>query len=100
MRDTKDTIRLLESIDYYGDYLLVTADMAALYTCIPRYLGFAAVKHYLSRDILPWDQQDYIMKLLEFATKHNYFWLDNTFYLQQRGVWRICLWPSGEEGVI
>lgn len=49
LKDTGDTIRLLEGLDNRDDYLLVMADVAALYTCIPHKLGLAAVEYYLSR---------------------------------------------------
>ena len=31
-------------------------------------------------------QGSYIIELLEFATQHIYFWFNNCFYLQQKGV--------------
>lgn len=86
-KDTGGTIRLLEQIDYREDYVLVTADVAALYTCIPHELGLAAVEYFLSQsDRVPIVQQRYIMELLQFATKHNYFWFNNQYFLQQKGV--------------
>lgn len=67
--------------------ILVTADVAALYNCIPQDLGFAAVEHYLSRNsLLPIVQSNFIMELLRFATQHNYFWFQSQFYTQIRGV--------------
>ena len=87
LKDTGDTIRLLEKIRHQGDILLVTADVAALYTCIPHHLGLAAVETFLTRNsLLPILQRNFIMELLVFATKHNYFWFQGVFYSQIRGV--------------
>lgn len=46
LKDTTSTIKLLESVDIQGDYLLATADVALLYTCIPQHLGIEAVTHF------------------------------------------------------
>lgn len=46
LKDTQVTIRLLEKVKYQDDLILVTADVAALYTCIPHDLGFSAVEYY------------------------------------------------------
>lgn len=87
LKDTGDTIRRLESIDYQHDYLLVTADVTAIYTCIPHRLGLAAVEHFLSNSSqIPAVQQHYIMELLRFATRSNYFWYNDQFFLQRKGV--------------
>lgn len=81
LRDTNDIIRLLENIDYKGNYLLATADVATLSTSIPHHLGLAAIRYYLFRDdTLPLVQPCFIMGLLEFVSKHNYFWFENVFY--------------------
>lgn len=87
LKDTRDTIKLLESTPFKKGMLLATADVAALYTCIPHRLGFEAVESFLSRDSqLPLLQRNFIMQLLRFATRHNYFWFQNQFFLQKRGV--------------
>lgn len=86
LKDTKDTIALLQQVNYSED-LLVTADVTALYTCIPHDLGLSAIELYLSRSkCIPRIQKIFIMDLLHCATKHNYFWYNNNFFLQQKGV--------------
>lgn len=81
LKDTTDTIKLLESVNIQGDYLLATTDVASLYTCIPHNLGIEAVTHFLDRDpSLTGRQSRYIIELLQFATTHNYFWFDNKFF--------------------
>lgn len=87
LKDTRDTINLLQQVSYSDDLLFATADVAALYTCIPHDLGLSAVEFYLSKsDDIPRIQHEYIMEYLSFATKHNCFWFSNQFYLQQKGV--------------
>lgn len=87
LKDTTSTIQLLEGIDIKGDYLLATVDVALLYTCIPQQLGVQAVTHFLDQDHSITDvQKAFIVELLEFATTHNYFWFNQNFFLQKRGV--------------
>lgn len=42
LKDTKDTIHILNNILWNGDGLLATADVALLYTCFSHSLGFEA----------------------------------------------------------
>lgn len=50
-------------------------------------MGIEAVTHFLNRDdSLTGRESSYVIELLEFATKHNYFWFDKKNSLQQRGV--------------
>lgn len=87
LKDTRDTIAKLQQITYSDDLLLVTADVTSLYTCIPQELGLGAVELFLFRDkIIPRTQKRFIMDLLRFATSSNYFWYNNQFYLQTKGV--------------
>lgn len=72
LKDTGDTISLLESVDHQEGMILVTADVAALYTCIPHDLGFGAVEYYLSKNTtLSLIQCNFIMERLRFATQNN-----------------------------
>lgn len=65
INDTSDTIRRLESVQYQEGMIPVTADISALYTCIPHDLGFAAVEYYLSQNAtIPLLQRNFIMDLL------------------------------------
>lgn len=74
LKHTKDTIQWLEFIVVPAGCLLVTANVASLYTCISHQLRFHAVQYYLAQD-LPHKQKLIIMNLL--ATSHNYFWFKN-----------------------
>lgn len=87
LKDTSSTIKRLEEIQLQKGFIMATADVASLYTCIPHERGIEAVRHFLYREesLAPF-QCDYLIELLEFATKHNYFWFDQRYYLQQRGV--------------
>lgn len=61
--------------------------MLLRYTRFPHRLGLEAVDYYLEEDgTLPPFQLQFIMELLQFATKQNYFWFDGKFYPQREGV--------------
>lgn len=38
------------------------------------------------KDSLQNNQTTFILSLLEYAMQHNYFWHDDSYYLQNRGV--------------
>lgn len=87
IKDTKHVINLLSNISPKEGLWMVTADVSSLYTIIPHHLGFQAVELFLIRDSgLPPAQINFIMELLYYAASHNYFWLENQFYRQDRGV--------------
>ena len=87
LKDTRHTIAKLQEVPYTEDLLLVTADVASLYTSIAHHLGFQAVDRFLDRvETIPVIQKLFIMDLLRFATSHNYFWYGGDFYLQEKGV--------------
>lgn len=72
LKDTKDTIKLLNGFVWDDKGLLVTADVASLYTCISNCLGVKAVHYYLSKEIdIPHIPQKIIMDLLTFATTND-----------------------------
>lgn len=49
-KDTKHVINLLGEIEWKASYMLITADVASLYTAISHRLGHEAVQHFLYRD--------------------------------------------------
>lgn len=60
--DTGAIIRRLEGIDIGGDYIMDTADVASLYTCIPHERGIEPVQYFLEKEpsLAPF-QCDFIM---------------------------------------
>ncbi|XP_077341766.1 suppressor of cytokine signaling 5 isoform X1 [Lithobates pipiens] len=87
VRDTKQILNMLNTYKPTPGLWLVTADITSLYTIIPHELGLEAARVYLERDSgLTQIQIDFILALLDFAAKHNYFWFDNQFYRQDKGV--------------
>lgn len=88
LKDTKHVINLLNMVEWQPTYLLVTADVASLYTAISHQLGHEAVRHFLSLEILLFQPNRviFILELLDFAMTHNYFWHDGAYYLQIKGV--------------
>lgn len=68
LKNTRDTIKLLEAVNVAGDYIMATADVASLYTCISPHKGIEAVWWFLGRDpTLTLVQAELIIELLEFA---------------------------------
>lgn len=87
LKDTKHVLNILGSIEWKDTYMLVTADVASLYTSISHRLGHEAVRHFLYRDSnISITQCNFVMELLDFSMAHNHFWHNNKHYLQTRGV--------------
>lgn len=91
LKDTKHVINILNTNERKPTYLLVTADVASLYKAISQKLGYESVQCFLSRDTaVPSAQSNFILKLLEFSMSHNYFFHNGSYYLQTKGVDKIC----------
>lgn len=67
---------------------MATGDVASLYTNIDHKGALDAVKWALEKedDVVREGLHMFILKCLDFYLQHNFFWCDNKFYLQIRGV--------------
>lgn len=69
------------------DVFLVTADVTSLYTIIPHELGYQVARFFLNKELsINSSTLEFVMKLLNFAMEHNYFFYGGQFYLQVIGV--------------
>lgn len=67
--------------------LLVTADVASLYSIIQHDDALLALNWALSqKEDLPHNQKIFLRHALDLCLSHNYFCYGNKFYLKQRGV--------------
>lgn len=65
LKNTRDTIRILEGLDIWENYIMAIADVASLYTCIPHELEIEVVRHFLNREAsLTKSQSSYVIELL------------------------------------
>lgn len=86
IKDTRYVINLLLKFKPQKGMWLVTADVSSLYTIIAHDQGLSAVNYYLEPDSrLPNGQISFII-ILEFAATHNYFWCNDQFFQEDRGV--------------
>lgn len=87
LKDTKHVLNILREVEWKATYMLVTADVASLYTSISHSLGHEAVRHFLYRDSsISITQCNFVMELLDFSMEHNHFWYGGAHYLQTKGV--------------
>lgn len=87
LQDTTSTINKLENLLVPDGALLVTCDVEALYTNINHEHGVAATTYFLTK------QNDdngmhlsFLIDLLDFVLRHNYFTFDGNFYRQVSGT--------------
>lgn len=50
LKETGATNCLLEGLEVQDDYIITTADVASLYTCIPQEKGIEAVHYFLEKE--------------------------------------------------
>lgn len=78
-------ILLLKKIVWLPTYKWTSLDMSALYSNIRHNLGIKAVDTFLSKDeSVPFAQQDFIKKGIEYILNHNFFSFNGKLYLQTR----------------
>lgn len=87
LKDTKHTLQLLDECSAQEDIIMVTGDVSSLYTNIDHEGALKAVEWALRKESLANDGFiAFILRCLDFYLRHNFFWYDNTFYLQTKGV--------------
>ena len=89
IKDTNDTLRLLESFSLPNDCLerhIFTLDIVSLYTSIPHSDGLQALKHYLAKSDFDNLHIPTILRLAELVLTLNSFVFEDRHYQQTRGV--------------
>lgn len=87
IKDSSVVIKLFKDLIPGPDMFLATTDVSSLYTIIPPEKGMRALEHFLKEETeMKSEQYDYLLECFEFALTHNYFWYEDTFFLQKRGV--------------
>lgn len=82
MKDTRHTIQLLKGCERSDNMVLVT-----IYTNIDYQGARRAVKWAQKKNInIKRRHRKFILKSLEFCLNHNYFWYNNIYYLQVKGI--------------
>ena len=90
LQDTPDFLRTLDSINKQGTLppgsILVTVDVAALYTNIPTQEGLTAMQAALDQRADKTIPTEYLMELLSLVLKHNIFEFNKNLYVQNLGT--------------
>jgi hypothetical protein len=87
VKDTKSFVNELEGTHVSAaDGVLVTADIATLYTNIDTELGLRLVRQFLSEQRIPLARIDLIMTLLSFVMKNSYLRFRDQIYHQVDGT--------------
>ena len=88
IKDTTDFINKISSVtDLPNEVILVTLDIASLYTNIPHDRGLEALDVYLKdRDNTIIPPNEFLIGLTAFVMKKNYFMFNGDFYLQVSGT--------------
>lgn len=83
LKDSRQIINEISTINMVKEALLVTADVSSQYTIIPHEIGSMAARFFSNKDFtIKKSMKEFVLKLLEFAMEHNYFFFDGEFYLQ------------------
>uniref|UniRef100_A0A8C5LSF6 Reverse transcriptase domain-containing protein n=1 Tax=Leptobrachium leishanense TaxID=445787 RepID=A0A8C5LSF6_9ANUR len=87
LRDTNHLLEELAKVIWEDGLCMATVDVASLYTSIPHLKGVDEVTKCLVKDgsLVP-AQIFFLAEAMKFVLKHNYFWFENTFYLQVCGT--------------
>lgn len=89
LRDRKNLLQVLQELKLteQGDIFLVTSDVSSLYTIIQHFDALLALNWALSqRDDFTQCQKIFLRDALAFCLSHNYFWFNNHFFPQKKGV--------------
>lgn len=85
--DTRHVLSKWEEIPFSEGAILVGIDVESLYTSIPHEWGLSGVKLFLEKSFpLFGSQNEFILEILEFMLKNNFFKFLGTFYQQLRGA--------------
>lgn len=87
LRDSQQLIQELQEIQDGGNWILATIDVNSLYTSILQKDGLGGVEKALHEKTGMKQQQiNYILEGLKMAMECNYFWYNNNYYVQTKGV--------------
>lgn len=88
LKDTKHTLQLLNECVTDTNVVMAMGNVASLYTNIDHDGALDAVRWALDNgdNSMEANLWDFILKCLEYCLQHNFFWYNNKFYLQAKGV--------------
>lgn len=87
LKDTKHTLQLIKELNMENDIIMATGDVSSLYTNIDHEGALEAVKWALDKEEgIDKGLCGFILKCLDFCLHHNFFWYNNKFFLQIKGV--------------
>ncbi|XP_068113208.1 uncharacterized protein [Hyperolius riggenbachi] len=87
VRDSTDILTKIQDVQMGPEDILATCDVESLYSNISHDHGIRAVKYFLDAETIENKRRNsWLLQLLEYILKHNFFLFNNTFYLQIRGV--------------
>lgn len=85
-RNTGDVVRKIDNIHMEDDMWLVSLDVEALYTSIKHEDGIEATKAFFVMNSMPEVKTNFLLSLLEFTLRHNFFLLKESLCLQLQGT--------------
>lgn len=87
LKDTKHILQLLSTYKLGANTVLTTADVSSLYTNIEHLGAIKAVRWAIKKSHnFESIHRRFVLKCLDFCLHHNYFWYNNKYYLQIKGV--------------
>jgi hypothetical protein len=86
LKDSTELIRILEKTKVSSNIILVTYDIESLYPSIPLDLAINNINNFLIRRNFNNNFRNFLISLLEFTLKNNYFHFNNNYYHQIKGI--------------
>ena len=86
LKDTSDFLNKLKQVKIGKDSLIVTMDVASMYTNIDHQSGLTAVRKAFENNPDPSRPDQHILELLELSLKNNDFQFNNETFLQVKGT--------------
>ncbi|XP_069609367.1 uncharacterized protein [Ranitomeya imitator] len=87
IRDSSHFISIYKRLDLSSGEIMVTCDVESLYSNISHDDGLQAIMFFLDQQTNSDRMHDsFIIDLLDFVLRHNFFLFDRTFYIQTSGV--------------
>ncbi|XP_029427730.1 uncharacterized protein LOC115073442 [Rhinatrema bivittatum] len=87
VKDSTDFINQLTEVpDIQPDWILLTADITSLYTCIPQREAFAIIKLELAKIDMSSRRLNFLCMIAEIALTQNVFSFQSEYFLQIEGI--------------
>uniref|UniRef100_A0A8C5LWU5 Reverse transcriptase domain-containing protein n=1 Tax=Leptobrachium leishanense TaxID=445787 RepID=A0A8C5LWU5_9ANUR len=87
LKDSMNTLQVLEEIKWEKGMILATCDVQSLYTIIPHHKGCQASRKFMELDPnIPKDLTEFVIEGIDLLLRNNFFKYEEQYYLQTRGT--------------